>query len=268
MLLFFHIEKTAGTTLHRIFVNNFIFYYGLKSWSIKSDDSMVFDEGKFSLIRRLAPFVTGIGGHSLRPWCDYSSICPKLKTLVFLRDPIKRYVSHYRYQKYVMGLDLEIDEFLSNPYYDNFMTSRLSKTKILDEAKNQLDEISFVGIQEYFDESLLLMRYIFQMPNMCLNYEQMNVNDQADESFDQICSNSDVFHRIKENNLLDIELYEYAVKVLYPKQKACYEPDLNADLYKLRLSNQSFVFSSVNRFLHNSLKLLYIRPIERFLLKP
>lgn len=62
MICFIHIERTAGTTLDYIFVNNFTFYYGLESWCYWTNEKgTYFNKQQFTHLIKLFPFIKGIG---------------------------------------------------------------------------------------------------------------------------------------------------------------------------------------------------------------
>ena len=53
MLVFVHIEKTAGTTLDYFLINNMFYYFGLQTFSVWSNDSnTLFTQNKFRLLKK------------------------------------------------------------------------------------------------------------------------------------------------------------------------------------------------------------------------
>ena len=109
LIVFIHIEKTAGTTLNSIFVNSFTHFYSLKEWVYWTNQkNAYFNENEFKNLIFFFKFIKGIGGHTLRNRAGYEKNYDTIKYIAFFRDPIKRYLSHYYYQKHIMKIDWTI----------------------------------------------------------------------------------------------------------------------------------------------------------------
>ena len=211
MICFIHIEKTAGTTIDHIFINNFSFYYSLKSYCYWTNQKgSFFKEKEFRSLIKLFPFINGIGGHSIRNWLEYEKSSTNLNYITFLREPISRYLSHYRYQKHIMNIPWNIHTFLNENRFDNYMTFRLSEKGDLNEAKVNLMKFDFVGLQEEFDTSLILMQYYLKDLNLSINYESKNVSNTKNDNVVSFLDNDYIKKKIIEKNLKDIQLYNFA----------------------------------------------------------
>ena len=106
MFCFIHIERAGGTTLHYIFRNNFLRYLTLTPWSYWANKGEnVFSKHEAKWLFRLLPFTPGFGGHTTRCYLDYEEVVGALNYITFLRDPIRRYKSHYNYQRKVMNIN-------------------------------------------------------------------------------------------------------------------------------------------------------------------
>jgi hypothetical protein len=80
MICFIHIEKTAGTTLHRVLTNNFPHYVHLKSWHFWSNcEDNDFSRRECQHLKQVLPWVRVIGGHGVRSYLCYESV---------LREPV------------------------------------------------------------------------------------------------------------------------------------------------------------------------------------
>ncbi|MBZ0265889.1 sulfotransferase family 2 domain-containing protein [bacterium] len=232
MFCFLHMEKAGGTTMHAILRNNFPTYVSLAarfSWGDRYEDYFTPRAARrmFSLI----PGPAGFGGHYVAPWLDYETeIAREITYFTFLRDPIKRYRSQYEHRIYTDGLSWTSDKFMSTESYNNFMTYRLTGGQNLERAKEILDEkFSFAGMMEKYDESLLILRHLLKKPSMRLVYEKRNITKRKKEHV----YDWDI-DRAKENNRLDLELYDHAKKNLFDPLITVYPGDLDAETIALR----------------------------------
>ncbi|WNJ16402.1 sulfotransferase family 2 domain-containing protein [Pontibacter sp. G13] len=182
--------------------------------------------------------------------------------VTFLRNPYKRIVSqywhihrrpkHYLYEQ-VVGKKLSLEEFILSGLsieLDNAQTRLIgtdfdqplpsvgsADQAMLDLAKKRLDE-SFlvVGIQEQFDESLLLIEEKLGLKNVV--YERKNVN-QASSSGKSSLSDREL-EAIAQTHRLDLELYDYA------KNKLASELEVRPQFFeeglkKLESRNQRYI---------------------------
>ncbi|MBV6518771.1 MAG: hypothetical protein HCAMLNBO_01507 [Candidatus Brocadia fulgida] len=173
-LRFLHIPKTAGTTFLSILRRQ---YFGKKSFAFTGDvasDIKRFealserDKTKVMLFAGHAPIVSGV------------KMADNATTITFLRDPINRiksFCQHVAEGKSLYLIDeyppetFNLDSFLEsgNEELSNFQTKMLigngsyalpdnmSDRKAADLALDNLfNKISYFGLQEYFDESLMV----------------------------------------------------------------------------------------------------------------
>src|SRR4051812_4528507 len=107
-LVFIHIEKCGGITLHNLLHANF---KGYISPHPGFQEHLSKEELKW--LKRLYPGkVTGIGGHRAGAFQHYEDVIKQpLFYFTFLRDPIKRYLSHLNWQKMIMSKDWTFDSF-------------------------------------------------------------------------------------------------------------------------------------------------------------
>tara|TARA_B110001469_G_C9636135_1_gene319014 strand:+ start:1140 stop:1961 length:822 start_codon:yes stop_codon:yes gene_type:complete len=258
MFVFIHIEKTAGTTLDYFMINNVFFYFGLQTWSVWSNDNRtLFTQEKYRLLKKALPFIKGIGGHSIRAFQGYEMIEP-VRYVTFLRDPIDRYISHYKHQVHKMGLDWTIEEFLNEKRFDNNITKKLSSTGDLNIAIENLYKLDFIGIQEQFDTSLLLMKQELDLEGFTLDYEVKNVGiDNGGGGF----RSENFINEIKKRNEKDMVLYEHALKI-HETYKLKYKGNLDQDLRNLKLNNKKYRENKTKIFFHRLLKISLVRLIE------
>jgi hypothetical protein len=215
--IFLHIEKTAGTSLVsyiRESVGEKNFYYTRPE--LLDDESKVKEE--LSQYKALA-------GH-----IRYDQIVKNYQNLfkmTFLRDPIDRILSFYYYAKEVPktadGITVEskrlnILDFLdyckekNDRRFVNGMTYKISSAvaidKELESAKKNLLDFDFIGIQEYFDDSLRLLSHKTGWKPLAISPKTNRTkNRESKESMEE-----DVIQKIIEMNQDDIILYNEALK--------------------------------------------------------
>jgi len=217
LLCFVHIERAGGTTLHHLLRSNSLSAVTLTPWYYWPNEAhAVFEAAEARAFFRLVPGVRVFGGHTTRTWLGYEQALGRpLRYLTFLREPRARYLSHYRYQKHVMGVPWTLETFLAEPRFRDFMTSRIAGVADVEAAKRRLaEDFAFVGLTERFDESLVLMARALELEGFDLRYERRNAVESGD------CAEGLAGHAgaIAESNRLDLELYRFAAEELFPAQ--------------------------------------------------
>jgi hypothetical protein len=209
LIAFVHIPKTAGGTLKSFFADAF------------GSDS-IHNAGNYLLnAERTVEKATTVGprtrltlGH-----VPYGLFRPHLPPdtcyITFLREPVERVVSHWF--RHFDGKKGSLPDALESgmPQVTNLMTRFLCghldvlgqlPDSAVDDAKNNLEGFAFVGFQDRFDESLVLLQQRLGMP-MTAYGQSVHVNsnrpdvDAIDEATVAL---------IKQHNQLDIELYTWA----------------------------------------------------------
>lgn len=226
MFIFNHIEKAAGMSVHTVLARNFASYYRAAPFEV---DPKVWQEDPYLSVNQLrrfkmvAPWVNIMGGHPFKAK-EVIECFPNALQLIFLREPCSRFVSHYHYQKEVMGIDWTFDDFCSVEGYSNFMCRKISGEPSFSSAKGVLESGDFVfGLVESFQESI---DSIFsEMYIKGLISKSMLLG--SDRSFGEVNSrnsrvrfdDSDVdYSLVKKINCEDIKLYCYITENFWPKQ--------------------------------------------------
>lgn len=188
--------------MHHMLELNDIGYYVInpKFFDTNSADYPL-DRGYFLRLNE-ERFITGLGGHSIRPYRLTNQMVKFSFTI--LRDPITRYISHFKHQRDRMRIVTDVEEFLSRAEMANFMVKALSKEGNLDEAKEVLGMMAFYGIVEELDSTLKLMSDFFGK-QMSLKKTKM-VGKSSERNLEIY------YDQIIQNNLLDIELYKFALE--------------------------------------------------------
>lgn len=264
MICFVHIEKAAGTTLHYIFRNNDLSYLALHAWYTWSNtDDCVFTKEEAKCFFKILPFTKGFGGHTTRSYLKYEKVITHdMDYITFLREPIARYISHYRHQKQKMTMGC-IEEFLNEKRFNNFMTKRIAGNFDVDQAKRiLLEDFSFVGLTERFDESLILMKKKLRLERFCLFYEKKRVSAKTQNIEDDTTNINSKLDKIYENNKLDIELYNFAKNNIYKKYIESFDNNLEKEVENHKNINKDFRFSKIRHITWAAYRYLVYKNIE------
>jgi len=246
-IVFLHIEKAAGSTIHDIMYANFFPYYvasPVKYEKGEDNQKKQLEKKQLGEIFRRVPRLKAAGGHSLR--C-YGGNEPDIFYFSFLREPTSRYLSHYFYQKEVMGVDRSFEEFLDDGYFNNFMCRKISGESNADAAIDVIKKKEvLLCLVERFDESLeKLANFLADKKihnNFQAGYQVSNSRDsrnggRSDELEELKTKYRD---RILLNNREDIKLYEYAGKA-YSHEGASKTPLKMKSTYPLRIKIGKFL---------------------------
>ncbi len=233
---FIHIPKTAGSSFRYMLYNEFkqdVIYPNVKDIQENNgrypSHEMVLDmvDNKprdFQFLMGHYPFHTG-------------KILPKRpKYLVFLRNPVQRAISNLYHLKrhneqFAKVPLLEIIEqanwqinniqvrFMADKVFkpgQSYLKNTVRGDKALAKAKKNLDKCDFVGLTEYFEESVEIFQKMFDWK--IGRTLKKNVAPKKHKKISE-----DLYNRILTLNQLDIELYEHAKKrysVLHKKYNA------------------------------------------------
>lgn len=250
-LIFVHIPKTAGTTLSTIIARQyrpndiFVFKSSVplpqaidEFWKMPESQKT-----KFKVIK--GHFYYGL--HDLLPQkCSY---------ITMLREPVDRLISYYYFirnwrdhhlHQKAMSMSLVDFTCYSNisKWFDNGQTRFISgqnpdyrqvSSEILKQANKNIENYFLVGIQEYFDESLLLFQNKLQWKKPCY-YKQKNVNRLRINKKYISDKELKIIEGFKE---LDIDLYRYA-KNMFEQQISQQGAEFKKELERFRVLNKLY----------------------------
>jgi hypothetical protein len=191
-------------------------------------------------------------GHTPYGVFQQGSLPPDTRYITFLREPVDRVLSHYYRHVHLPGMsDAEratrarrarsLREALVEkrlPQLSNLCTRFLCShptwdelpPSALDEAKENLRTFAFVGIQERFEESLVLLQRILGLGPV--PYRDRHVSGPGlRPSVEEISDEERTL--IEEYNQLDAELYAYGLE-LFEEALAAAGADIAADVEHLR----------------------------------
>ena len=225
---FLHIPRTAGTTLNNVLRANFtteeiIEVYDQEDYALHSSHS-----------REELQNVRLIQGHLLLQNYDPPQMYGvPVKVFTFLREPLERMVSEYTFLRtwkenslyaYLNDNNISFREYILGETKElryrgrNFMTRCIAgldtgtkpyPARVVARAKHNLERVfDFVGIQERFLESLLLLGDFLNLKD--LMHERRNALKDTAKPFIP----SEDLELARELNQGDIELYSFASNLL------------------------------------------------------
>lgn len=219
-LLFLHIEKAAGSTMHDILYSNFFPYYVTTPvpYRLEDDNQNIYLKGgQLNFLRRFTPNFKAAGGHAIRFYKDVLVFFPNAMLFTMLRDPIDRYISHYFYQNEVMGINRNFEDFLGSSSFSNFTCKKICGEESSEKAFELIEEENVLtGIVERFDESLILLKYQMEARGLIGNFNTSYApkNERGARTRNSCTAETkssllEKFHdRIQENNKEDVVLYD------------------------------------------------------------
>ncbi len=236
-IFFYHVMKTAGTTVVRLFEDA----YGAESVCAlpthqQADDSSFLQKASadFPLV------VTGHPDHLFHLWEHAHKRTGPRFQMVFMRNPIDRYLSCYYFwtrSKYVNAhvdaCNLSLEESLECDrlqFTDNLMTKSLASlgkqrdysikanAEDFKAAFENLKQMQFIGIFEHLHLSCSILADVLGYPMPVL--PAWNVNDKypGKNECDKI-----IVRKIMTKNIYDLELYNAALNLFYLQAAECGE---------------------------------------------
>ena len=230
MLVFIHINKTAGRTVRYILRSTFgLRHCEVEPWHAGRDDRP-FSTQDLQRVRKLYPRLESIAGHHLTGHVDLQENGTEFKYFTFMRDPLKTCASRFQYNVQYRGKkNLVFEEWIQQDWTRNAQTKRIAGVPDVDEAIRVIqDKNIFVGLAEGFDESIVLLKALLAND---LNISYRRVNVARDNTIkERLLSNETTRQMLIEANQADLALYNFVRQELYPNYQQEYGATLEADV--------------------------------------
>ena len=247
MLFFLHIPKTAGTTFQFILENSL----GVSHCHLGHLGKEIVDQRDVDFTRRMFPWLRSIAGENLVDPLRFS--VPDPFYITFLREPLARVFSQYQDEVLRGGKTFTFEEMLrDDEVLENTQVKRLAGKADLGRAKMVLEKFHFVGLTEKFDLSLHMLDKICPC-RLNFNYKR-KVTARDNSIMKSLENDPRIVDMTREKNRLDLELYDFAVKEIFPKFLAQtgfsptdkvasfdrYQSEIHPNFLLHRLYNQTF----------------------------
>jgi hypothetical protein len=230
MLVFIHINKTAGRTVRYILRSSF----GLRHCEVEPSPAkrtdVAFSSADLQYIRKLYPHLESIAGHPITGCVDLHENGTKFNYFTFMREPLKTCASRFQYNVQYRGKkDLIFEEWIQEDWTCNHQTKMIAGVADVDKAIQIIREKNiFVGLTEHFDESMVLLKALLAN-NLNLSYRP--VNAARDNSLAKsLLESQRTWKMLVEANQADMEVYEFVKHEIYPTFQRAYGPKLEADV--------------------------------------
>lgn len=220
LLVFSHIPKTAGTSFNYLLRG----YFGSSLLAARHRGGVTATYTKDNLLRdsRYFRHLRCVSGHSLKPYEPLDINGYQLRWFTFLRNPVDRLISHYIHQL-TSNVDLYnvgIEEWMARFNRSNLMTRHIAGEEDVEMAIDILtSRFSFVGFTEHFKDSLSLFRETFHLDDFSPTQGKARMTVRDKGLRESIYAEESLLSVIRENNVLDIELYERLLTPFMEKRK-------------------------------------------------
>ena len=266
LLAYVHVMKTGGQTMCDILRQSFPGRHcDLQAEGVANADDLRF-------AARCYPRLRSVAGHGVVPLGALGRDGWRVRYFMFAREPLARCVSHYQYRR---NKD-ERSDF--EPWLErnsNYLTRFLCRgradrelARVVPDAARAIEAIDrhvgFVGLQERFDESLVMLARWVGDPDFDPAYRARNVA-RSGTVRGGILSDPRLVELIREHHREDDKVYRHVRDVVYPRQVAEYGPTLAADLEALRARLPAAQSRVIARGLAAVRRGLFYKPLARAL---
>jgi hypothetical protein len=219
-VVFYHIEKCAGTSLERMFYNYFINIYSddeiyipvKNNWKhYNLEQKLFFEENKFKVILSHISFN------------DKISIFGNHLSITCVRDPIDRIISHYYYfdyNNYKIPLHCFTNDELNKYFYKSAaILMRISGGSLnIHDAINNLKKINIILIFEKLPDDIKKLNNVLNNHyniDSILNLENINVSSKNVTNHDIKKDKDLLLKNVNAINMLNDEIliYNYILKM-------------------------------------------------------
>ena len=259
MLVFIHINKTAGRTVRYILRSSFgLRHCDVEPWQDEWSEQP-FSSNDLRRLRKLYPNLESIAGHRVTGYAELKENGAQLDYFSFMRDPLKTCASRFQYNvQFRKKKDLVFEEWIQNDWTRNQQTKRIAGVADVNEAIRIIQEKKmFIGLTERFDESMLLLKSLVDN-RLNISYKRINVA-RTNTLAEKLLSDERSKQILVEANQVDLELYDFVKHEIFPSFQREYGPALEGDV-------ADYQKNRVNKF--NTLRLEMSRLKQYLFYKP
>lgn len=212
MLAFVHIEKTAGTSIIHFLRNAFFPHYA-DVRPLGRGGYRYFSAEDLRKYRRIVPGLKAIAGHSIVPHGDLGD-AKDIEFFTFLRDPVQRFLSQYRYWRRHLRIEISFEDFVGLPHTHNKQVCKIAGEPSLQKAIDIIEEkFLFVGLVERMRDDLSALCDSIGLQSNKRVLFNLNTGESSKPSgVPEDLAFLEMEGVAKECNLLDQGLYEYIAK--------------------------------------------------------
>ena len=262
LLVFVHINKTAGTTVRYILRSSYgARHCDVEPWRGPWSDPP-FSTPDLQRVRRLYPRLTSIAGHRVSGYIDLEEPGTEFRYLTFLREPVALCASRFQYRiDHRKRTDLPFEAWIQKDWVRNAQTQRIGGTADATDAISMIARKEmFVGLTEAFDESVVLLRAL-RAPDLDIRYAPVNVAKGSRIARD-LLDDPHTRAMIVEANQADLELYRHVREELFPTMQREFGPSLAASVAAFR-DGQTRRFNRRHLAMSGLKQRLVLRPAMR-----
>lgn len=246
-LIFLHLPKTGGSTLHAYLERQFPIE---NNYTVKVINSERIDVDSFiNMEDKKREKIHLLKGHMMFGLHEY--LKGESKYFTYLRKPEDRLISYYYYalgrpshglHKKLVEEKLSLKDFLHQVADKDINNGQIryisgiddTEQNMLDKALENIDKhFSFVGLQEKFDESLLLLSKIYEWGTPYYKSQNVTKNRISVNELD-----NDTKKTIEELNKGDITLYNIIEEKINTQLEQI--PNLSFELKKIRFYSKMY----------------------------
>ena len=257
-LIFLHIPKNGGRTLHSILDR---FYPIEKTFTIRVIDNHRLNRKEFiEMEQTKRDAIILLKGHM--SFGMHKLMTGDAKYITFIRNPQQRIISYYYYvlmrKKHRLHAQvksenmslLDFTKTIKQGDLHNAQIRRISGIQdkpslMLEKAMENIDQnFSFVGLTEKFDESLVLLQRLYNWPLPYYQIQNKTKNRPKTAEIDK--ATLDVIDGLNEG---DHQLYRIIEKRI--NDQIIKSTGISADVTKLRIANRLY-FNRLTNFWRNN----------------
>jgi hypothetical protein len=205
--------------------------------AFRENEYRLFSPEDFRWVCRVHPGLESIAGHSVSAYAKLEEVRKDVRYFSLLRNPIEQVASFFQFVCTLNGKELDFEETIAEEWLRNIQTRRLAGIADAGAARQMIiDKGIFIGLQERFDHSMLMLR---ELVDRRLDINYVNQHVASNQTIAQHLLNSDRHRELIEEAVgADIELYEWVRRELYPSYEQRYSELTGKDISSVGFVNR------------------------------